>query len=53
VPDPTFLENLLFTHGRGICLMKTLMDEVSFEEDGAVVMLRKKSNASSTEQRKP
>jgi len=29
--DPTLLENLLFTHGRGIYLMKTLMDEVSFE----------------------
>jgi serine/threonine-protein kinase RsbW len=53
VPDPTFLENLLFTHGRGIYLMKTLMDEVSFEEGGAVVMMRKKSNASSAEQRKP
>jgi serine/threonine-protein kinase RsbW len=53
VPDPTFRENLLFTHGRGIYLMKTLMDEVSFEEGGAVVMMRKKSNASSAEQRKP
>src|SRR6202008_3618673 len=31
VLDPTVLENLLFTHGRGIYLMKTLMDEVSFE----------------------
>jgi serine/threonine-protein kinase RsbW len=53
VPDPTFRENLLFTHGRGIYLMKTLMDEVSFEEGGAVVMMRKNSNASSAEQRKP
>src|SRR6266436_5283327 len=53
VPDPTFLENLLFTHGRGIYLMKTLMDEVSFEEGGAVVMMRKQSNASSAEQRRP
>jgi serine/threonine-protein kinase RsbW len=52
VPDPTFLENLLFTHGRGIYLMKTLMDEVSFEEGGAVVMMRKKSNTNSAEQRK-
>jgi anti-sigma regulatory factor (Ser/Thr protein kinase) len=49
---PTFLENLLFTHGRGIYLMKTLMDEVSFEEGGAVVMMRKNSNASSAAQRK-
>ena len=53
VLDPTLLENLLFTHGRGIYLMKTLMDEVSFEEGGAVVMMRKKSNANSAEQRKP
>jgi len=53
VLDPTLLENLLFTHGRGIYLMKTLMDEVSFEEGGAVVMMRKKSNATSAEQRKP
>jgi len=52
VMDPTFLENLLVTHGRGIYLMKTLMDEVSFEEAGAVVMMRKNSNASSAEQRK-
>jgi serine/threonine-protein kinase RsbW len=52
VPDPTFLENLLFTHGRGIYLMKTLMDEVFFEEGGAVVMMRKKANANSAEPRK-
>jgi len=51
--DPTFRENLLLTHGRGIYLMKTLMDEVWFDEGGAVVMMRKKSNASPTEQRKP
>jgi anti-sigma regulatory factor (Ser/Thr protein kinase) len=53
VPDPTVLENLLFTHGRGIYLMKMLMDEVSFEESGAVVMMRKRANANSAEQRKP
>src|ERR1700757_1936917 len=51
--DPTLLENLLFTHGRGIYLMKTLMDEVSFEEGGAVVIMRKKSNENSAEQKKP
>jgi serine/threonine-protein kinase RsbW len=42
--DPTLRENLLFTHGRGIYLMKTLMDEVSFEEGGSVVRMRKNSN---------
>jgi anti-sigma regulatory factor (Ser/Thr protein kinase) len=53
VPDPTFRENLIFTHGRGIYLMKTLMDDVLFEEGGAAVTMRKKSNASSAERRKP
>jgi len=52
VPDPTFLENLLFTYGRGIYLMKTLMDEVSFEEGGSVVRMRKSSNFGSTAQRR-
>ena len=42
--NPTFRENLLLTHGRGIYLMKTLMDEVSFEEGGSVVRMRKNSN---------
>ena len=53
VPDPTSSENLLFTHGRGIYLMEALMDEVCFEEGGTVVMMRKKSNASSAEGSKP
>lgn len=53
VPDPTFRENLLFTHGRGIYLMKTLMDEVSFEEGGSVVRMRKNSNASSAQRSEP
>ena len=45
VLNPTFRENLLFTHGRGIYLMRTLMDEVSFEEGGSVVRMRKNSNS--------
>ena len=53
LPDPTFRENLLFTHGRGIYLIKTLMDEVSFQEGGAVVLMRKRSNAKSAERRNP
>jgi serine/threonine-protein kinase RsbW len=48
VPDPTSLENLLFSHGRGIYLMKTFMDEVSFEEGGSVVRMRKNSNFDAT-----
>ena len=45
VPDPTVSENRLLTYGRGIYLMKTLMDEVSFEQGGALVYMRKKPNA--------
>lgn len=48
VPDPTTPERRLFEHGRGIYLMKTLMDEVSFEESGRVVHMRKKSNVAKT-----
>ena len=52
VPDPTFRENLLFTHGRGIYLMKALMDGVFFEENGSVVRMRKNSNFGATERRR-
>jgi len=52
VPDPTFRENLLFTHGRGIYLMKALMDEVFFEENGSVVRMRKNPNFGATERRR-
>ena len=45
VPDPTTAENWMLRHGRGIYLMKTLMDEVYFEQGGAVVCMRKASNA--------
>lgn len=46
VADPTTPENRLRPHGRGIHLMKTLMDDVQFEQGGAVVHLRKASNTS-------
>lgn len=52
VPDPATPENRLLTHGRGIYLMKTLMDEVSFEKAGSIVRMRKKSNASAAAQRR-
>lgn len=45
--DPTAPENRLRTSGRGIYLIKTLMDEICFEKGGAVVHMCKKSNASS------
>jgi len=41
IPDPTAPENQGSIHGRGIYLMKALMDEVRFEEDGVVVHMRK------------
>jgi serine/threonine-protein kinase RsbW len=52
VPNPTNSENRLLTHGRGIYLMKTLMDEVSFEQNGAVVRMRKKSRPGSAAERR-
>jgi serine/threonine-protein kinase RsbW len=52
VPDPASPENRLLTHGRGIYLIKTLMDEISFDEGGALVRMRKKSNAGSAAQRR-
>jgi serine/threonine-protein kinase RsbW len=52
VADPTTPENRIFTHGRGIYLMKTLMDHVSFEKGGAVVNMCKKSRAGSAVQRR-
>jgi serine/threonine-protein kinase RsbW len=41
VPDPTVAENISADHGRGIWLMKTLMDEVCFECGGTEVRMRK------------
>ena len=43
VPDPTAAGVTESTHGRGIYLMKALMDEVRFEHGGTVVRMRKKS----------
>jgi serine/threonine-protein kinase RsbW len=43
VPDPTVSENIRATHGRGIYLMKALMDEVRFEEGGSLVRMRKRA----------
>jgi len=41
IADPTAPENTGSVHGRGIYLMKALMDEVRFEEGGVVVYMRK------------
>lgn len=39
LPDPTAPENLEKENGRGVFLMKSLADEVEFEEKGALVIL--------------
>ena len=41
VPDPTVRENIGSVHGRGILMMKALMDEVCFEEGGVVLRMKK------------
>jgi serine/threonine-protein kinase RsbW len=53
VPDPTSHGNRLRTHGRGIYLIRTLMDEVHFEQGGSVVHMRKRANAGSGTPGKP
>ena len=45
VADPTAADNLLKTSGRGLLLMRTLMDEVAWERHprgGTVVRMTKK-----------
>ena len=48
VPDPTAIENVLSLSGRGIHLMKALMDEVHFERGGTVVHMSKRVRDKST-----
>ena len=48
LPDPTAPENISSSHGRGIYLMKNLMDEVCFERGGAVVYMRKSAGENSS-----
>ena len=47
VPDPTSPDNCLRPHGRGIYLIKTLMDQVDFEQGGSLVHMLKRANAAS------
>ena len=47
VPNPLAPENLYSTHGRGIYLINQLMDEVTFERNGAEIRMRKAAAASS------
>ena len=48
VPDPTGPENIGLVHGRGIHVMKALMDEVRFEDGGTVVHMRKSAGEAPT-----
>jgi serine/threonine-protein kinase RsbW len=49
VPDPTAPENVTSAHGRGIHVIRALMDEVRFEERGAVIHMRKSAGKSPTQ----
>lgn len=40
IPDPTLPENISKLRGRGVFLMKSLADEVVFEEAGRIVKLK-------------
>ncbi len=43
IPDPTQGKNIYSSHGRGIYLMRKLMDEVRFERCGSRVVLKKRA----------
>ena len=45
LPDPTDPENMARAHGRGVLLMRTFMDEVSYNETGNMVTLSKRKSA--------
>ena len=42
LPDPTVTENLLKESGRGVYLIKHLMDEVVYEKNGCRVIMKKR-----------
>lgn len=43
LPDPTDINNLLLERGRGVFLMRTVMDEVNYNPKGNVVTLIKRN----------
>ena len=45
IPNPTDRDRRLLPNGRGIYLIRALMDDVSFEEHGNVLHMRKKFRA--------
>jgi serine/threonine-protein kinase RsbW len=50
--DPTAPQNIASVYGRGIYLMRTLMDEVRFEKGGVVVHIRNSAQAATHNVRK-
>jgi anti-sigma regulatory factor (Ser/Thr protein kinase) len=42
VPSPLEEENLLGTSGRGVFLIRRLMDEVRYEDNGATLIMTKR-----------
>jgi serine/threonine-protein kinase RsbW len=44
LPDPTLDENLLKESGRGVYLIKHLMDEVDFQNGGRRIIMKKRLN---------
>jgi hypothetical protein len=43
IPDPLAAENIEAEHGRGVLLMRSQMDEVSFQCGGTEVHMRKRA----------
>ena len=41
IPDPTKAENVFPLHGRGIFLMRQMMDEVAYRKGGRQVLMKK------------
>lgn len=41
IPDPTKAENIFSVHGRGIFLMRQMMDEVAYRKGGRKVLMKK------------
>lgn len=40
--DPDKFQTSTSTHGRGICLIRSLVNEVSFEHNGSEILMRKR-----------
>jgi serine/threonine-protein kinase RsbW len=51
VPSPLTQQGLAAEHGRGIYLMKLMMDEVVFERGGSEIHMRKRRTLKSTKER--